>query len=63
MRIQLHCLLIVLALLAGFARTGRAAVGLTITPNTVSNTYNGPITVQVTGLTNTETVVIQKFLE
>ena len=63
MRIQLHCLLIVLALLAGFARTGRAAVGLTITPNTVSNTYNGPITVQVTGLTNTETVVIQKFLD
>jgi hypothetical protein len=63
MRIQLHCLLIVLALLAGFARTGRAAAGLTITPNTVSNTYNGKITLQVTGIASGGTVVIQKFLD
>jgi hypothetical protein len=63
MKAQIHCLFIVLTLLAGLAQTGRAAVALTITPNTVSNTYSGPITVQVTGLTNTETVVIQKFLD
>src|SRR2546421_6932474 len=40
-----------------------AAVGFTVTPSTVSNTYNGYLTLQVTGLTNTETVVVQKFLD
>src|SRR5579859_1588225 len=40
-----------------------AAVTFTITPATVSNTYNGHITLQVTGLTSGDTVVVQKFLD
>ena len=40
-----------------------AAVTFTITPAAVSNTYNGAITLQVNGLTNTEAVVVQKFLD
>ncbi len=54
-----------LILLAGLlpGQTLRAAVAFTITPSTVSNTYNGTITLQVTGLTNTETVLIQKFVD
>jgi len=39
------------------------AVTFTITPAAVSNTYNGAITLQISGLTNNETVVIQKFLD
>ncbi|HEY5297758.1 MAG TPA: hypothetical protein VIK59_07520 [Verrucomicrobiae bacterium] len=41
----------------------RATVAFSISPAAVSNTYNGPITLQVTGLTNAETVVVQKFLD
>jgi hypothetical protein len=40
-----------------------AAVAFSVTPSVVSNTYNGTITLQVTGLTNGETVVVQKFLD
>jgi hypothetical protein len=40
-----------------------AAVNFTVSPSVTSNTYFGPITLQVTGLTNTETVVVQKFLD
>ena len=40
-----------------------AAVVFSVTPSAVSNTYNGTITLQVTGLTNGETVVVQKFLD
>ncbi len=40
-----------------------AAVTFTVTPATVSNTYNGTISLQIGGLTNTETVVVQKFLD
>lgn len=36
---------------------------LTINPSTVSNTYAGNITLQVTGLTNGEMVVVQKYLD
>jgi hypothetical protein len=40
-----------------------AAINLTITPSAVSNTYNGKITLQVTGISSGSTVVIQKFLD
>ena len=40
-----------------------AAVTFTNTPSAVSNTYSGPITLQVSGLTNGETVVVQKFMD
>ena len=39
------------------------AVTFTNTPVAVSNTFSGFITLQIGGLTNTETVVIQKFLD
>lgn len=41
----------------------RAAVSFTVSPSTISNTYTGTITLQVTGLTNGETVLVQKFLD
>ncbi|MGA3181056.1 MAG: leucine-rich repeat protein [Verrucomicrobiota bacterium] len=40
-----------------------AAVSFSVTPSAVSNTYNGYITLQIGGLTNGESVVIQKFLD
>lgn len=40
-----------------------AAVGFTVTPSSVSNTYSGINTLQVTGLTSGESVVVQKFLD
>jgi putative Ig domain-containing protein len=40
-----------------------AAVTFTITPASVSNTYNGHITLQVNGLASGDTVVVQKFLD
>ena len=39
------------------------AVNFTVTPTAISNTYSGPITLQVTGLTSGDTVVVQKFLD
>ncbi|HEY3861301.1 MAG TPA: carboxypeptidase regulatory-like domain-containing protein [Verrucomicrobiae bacterium] len=43
--------------------TGRAAVGFSITPEAVSNTYNGEITLLVTNLNPGNTVVVQKYLD
>jgi hypothetical protein len=40
-----------------------AAVTFTVTPSAISNTYSGPITLQVGGLNNGETVVVQQFLD
>jgi hypothetical protein len=34
---------------------------LSVTPGSISNTYSGQITVQVTGLTNGETVLLERF--
>jgi hypothetical protein len=56
-------LLVAFAWLAAFGQGAFAAVTFTNTPAAVSNTYNGTITLQIGGLTNTETVVIQKFLD
>jgi len=39
------------------------AVTFTVTPSTVSNTYTGIITLQITGLNTGETVTVQKFLD
>ena len=47
----------------GLFQPVKAAVTFSVTPATVSNTYNGTITLQIGGLTNTETVVVQKFLD
>lgn len=40
-----------------------AAVTFTNTPAVTSNTYFGPIVLQISGLTNKETVVVQKYLD
>src|SRR2546422_861552 len=44
---------------------GRAGFGLPFTnpPSAVSNTYAGTITLQIGGLTNGETVAVQKFFD
>ncbi len=55
-------LFILLALLTGLVGSV-SAVTFTITPTAISNTYTGTITLQISGLTNTETVVVQKFLD
>ncbi len=54
-------LLLLAALLS--CQTARAAVGFTITPAAVSNTYSGTITLLVTNLTPGETVLVQKYLD
>jgi hypothetical protein len=59
MKAKIQTLLLALACLSGSAN----AASFSITPTAVSNTYSGQITLQVTGLTNGETVVIQKFLD
>ena len=51
-----------LAFLIGLAASGQAAT-LSITPASVSNLYSGVITVQIGGLTNGETVLIERFLD
>jgi hypothetical protein len=48
-----------LGLSQGLAQT----VTFVNTPTVVSNTYTGPITLQIGGLTNGETVVVQSFLD
>ena len=50
-------------LLTLLTASSRGAVTFSISPSTVSIAYSGTITLQVAGLTNTESVVIQKFLD
>src|SRR5438445_934297 len=51
------------ALLLSVLVTATQAVTLTVSPTATSNTYAGVITLQIDGLTNTETVVIQEYLD
>ena len=39
------------------------AAAVSLTPSTISNTYSGTVTLQITGLTNGEKVVVQKFMD
>jgi len=39
------------------------AVTLTVSPSAISNTYTGVITLNITGLTNTEKVLVQKWVD
>jgi hypothetical protein len=49
---------------AAIAMAMRAnAVTLTVTPSVVSNTYAGDITLNITGLTNTEQVQVQRWFD
>ena len=63
MKTRLYFLILALTLFANHPRTALAAVTFSIAPPAVSNTYGGSITLQIGGLTNAETVVIQKFLD
>ena len=66
MRINLKrfpLLLCVLVAWAGFDRVCSAQVAVTITPNVVSNTYNGKIMLRVTGLNPGASVLVQKYLD
>ena len=55
--------LVLLFALIGWVTRSPAAVTVLLTPAAISNTYNGTVTLQVTGLTNGETVFVQKFLD
>jgi len=54
-----------LVLLLSFlmCQTLSAAVGFVVAPTTVSNTHRGAITLQITGLSAGETIVVQRFLD
>lgn len=43
--------------------SGSAQVTLTVSPSVVSNTYPGFITLNITGLTNTEQIIVQRWLD
>jgi len=45
------------------AGIGQAAVSFSVTPPVVSSTYTGTVTFSITGLTNGESVAIQKFVD
>jgi len=45
------------------ATASRAAVALTLNPSSISNTYSGSISLQITGLTNGETVLLERFID
>src|SRR5215469_5621883 len=62
MKIYAGRLALLLSMALSFAASAETA-SLTINPSSVSNTYNGNITLQITGLTNGEMVVIQKYLD
>jgi hypothetical protein len=56
-------LFMVVAALFGVSNVGFALPALSVTPSVISNTYPGVITLNITGLTNTEKVTIQKWLD
>ena len=55
-----NTILAVIALLMGHSAL---AVTLTVSPSVTSNTYPGFITLNITGLTNTEKVVVQRWID
>ena len=60
---NIRLVLCVIATAFAILQPSRAAVTFSIVPAVVSNTYSGYITLQIQGLTNTESVVVQKFLD
>jgi len=52
-----------LLVLVRCAIQAHATVAVTLSPLAVSNSYTGTVTLQITGLTNGENVVVQKFLD
>src|SRR2546421_36084 len=54
--------LVLFLILVGGLKQTRAAT-LSVTPSVISNTYPGVITLNIGGLTNHETVSVQKWLD
>ena len=46
-----------------FCAAAQAQITFTVTPTSISNNYSGNIILQIGGLTNGESVVVQKFLD
>lgn len=49
--------------IAGLCQAASGAVTFTVSPNTVSNTFKGLITLQINGVTTGDTVVLRKYLD
>ena len=62
MKMNARHLAILLSIATAITATAETPT-LTISPSSVSNTYAGQVMLQVTGLTNGETVVVQKYLD
>jgi len=45
------------------ATVSQAAVALTLNPSAIINTYSGTISLQITGLTNGETVILERHID
>ncbi|HEX4265980.1 MAG TPA: carboxypeptidase-like regulatory domain-containing protein [Verrucomicrobiae bacterium] len=62
---DLKRLVILVVAMAAFIGTANAAppVILTVNPPVISNTYPGAIALDITGLTNTEKVIIQRWID
>jgi hypothetical protein len=60
---KLFLVLVVIAALVGAGGIGFAQPVLSVSPSVISNTYQGDITLTITGLTNTEKVIIQRWID
>ena len=61
---SMKCSIVSVALAATWLCGGvGSAATLTVTPSAISNTYTGVITLDITGLTNGETVGVQTWLD
>ncbi|MEY4202061.1 MAG: hypothetical protein RLZZ265_3801, partial [Verrucomicrobiota bacterium] len=59
---RFHFLLLSLATLVFAPAPASAAVNFTLSQTAVSNLFSGALDIQITGLTNGEPVILQKFL-
>ena len=59
----LHSLALALLTLAAFITPASAAVNFTLSQSAVSNLFTGTLDIQITGLTNGEPVLLQKFVD
>jgi len=64
MKIRPNQAIVLLLMLTLFAASlARASVGLTVSPAAISNTYPGVITLNITGLTNFQSIKVQTYLD
>jgi len=58
-----HAVVLLLLVAIFTAQLARASVGLTVSPAAISNTYPGVITLNITGLTNFQSIKVQTYLD